>query len=216
MRSFWPRSRRGLLGAALAALGACAPHLGPLPGVPVPARLPTTSLGSHHRRLVFHWDLSAANFEARGEGAARIAPPDSVRLDFFLAGGAGGGAAVIVGQTMRLPRGQGGAGFLPAPPLLWAALGRLALPAVDDTVARVEGAVLRADFGRPVQWRATFDGARLARLERVEDGRVREWVSRTADGRIRYHHESDRRTLDLVINTSADTGPFDDSLWSFP
>lgn len=76
--------------------------------------------------------------------------------------------------------------------------------------------MLRADIGRPVQWRVTFDGDSLRRLERVRGGRVLEWVTRTPDGHIRYHHASDRRTLDLVITTSADSGPFDDSLWTFP
>ncbi len=181
----------------------------------MPARFPQTTLGHHHRRLVFRWELNGPDLVARGEGAARVAPPDSVRFDFFLAGGTGSGAAVVVGGNLRLPPGDAAAGFVPSPALLWAALGRLALPAVADTVARLDGTTLRADIGRPVQWRVTFEAGSLRRLERVEGGRVQEWVTRTPDGHIRYHDESDRRTLDLVITTSADTGPFDDSLWSF-
>jgi len=207
----------GILGVvALAVLSGCVPRLGPLRGTPVPARFPTTTLGNHRRRIVFRWELNGPDLVARGEGAVRVAPPDSARFDFFLAGGTGSGAAVLVGDDLRLPRGDAAAEFVPPPALLWAALGRLALPPVADTVARLDGTTLRADIGRPVQWRVTFDGSSLSRLEHVRNGRVLEWLTRTPDGHIRYHDESDRRTLDLVITTSADTGPFDDTLWSFP
>ena len=200
------------------AVGGCAPRLGPLVGTPAPARFPTAPLGHVHRRIVFTWELNDADIVARGEGAARLAPPDSARLDFFLAGGMGGGAAVLIGNSIRLPSGGGAAAanLLPPAPLLWAALGRLAVPPVRDTIARLEGSILQADLGQPVQWRVTFDGNALRRLERVAGGRVQEWVTRSSDGHIRYHHESDRRTLDLVITTSVDTGPFDATLWSFP
>jgi hypothetical protein len=207
--------RAGALAMLAAALTGCAPRLGPLVGAPAPARLPAATLGTHHRHLVFTWELDAADGIARGKGAARLAPPDSARLDFFLAGGMGSGAAVLIGNVLRLPPGGDAVGLLPPPALLWAALGRLAVPSVADTVARMDGTVLRADLGRPVQWRATFAGDTLRRLEHVEDGRVREWVARTADGHVRYRNESDRRTIDLVITTSVDTGPFDATLWSF-
>jgi len=161
--------------------------------------------------------MTDANIVARGEGAARLAPPDSARLDFFLADGMGSGAAVLIGDQLRLPPGGSGAApFIPPAPLLWAALGRLALPTVPDTDARIRGTTLTADLGHPVQWRVTFDQGQLRRLERVDGGRVREWVTRTSDGHIRYHNESDRRTFDLVIITSDDTGPFDATLWTFP
>ncbi len=185
-------------------------------GTPVPARFPDTGLGSRHRTLVFRWEVTGADFVARGDGAARLAPPDSVRLDFFLAGGIGSGAAVLVGDELRLPPGGDDAPFVPPPALLWAALGRLALPALPDTDARLRGTTLVADLGRPVQWRVTFEQGQLRRLERVDGDRVRAWVARTPDGRIRYHTESDRRTLDLVILRSDDTGPFDATMWTFP
>jgi hypothetical protein len=202
--------------AVLAVLAACAPRLSSLAGAPVPARFPVATLGSGHRRLVFTWELHDGEIVARGEGAARLAPPDSARLDFFLAGGNGSGAAVLIGDSLRLPPGRDVEGLLPPPALLWAALGRLAVPAVGDTEARLDGSIFRADLGRPIRWRVTFDGDSLRRLERVADGRVREWVARGPAGHVRYHAESDRRTLDLVITTSVDTGPFDATLWSFP
>ena len=61
----------------------------------------------------------------RGEGVARIAPPDSARLDFFV-NGQGTGHALLVGDQIRLQGGQNAMrDFLPPAPLLWAALGRL-------------------------------------------------------------------------------------------
>jgi hypothetical protein len=198
-----------------AALAGCVPRLAPLTGAPAPARFPATELGGAHRRVVFDWEMNAGDIVARGNGAARIAPPDSVRLDFFLAGGMGGGAAVVVGDSVRLPSEGDAADLLPPPPMLWAALGRLSLPALPDTEARRQGATLRANVGRPVQWRVEFQGDTLRRLERVAGGRVREWVSREPGGRVHYRRESDRRTLDLVITTSVETGPFDATLWSF-
>ena len=59
----------------------------------------------------------------RGEGVARIAPPDSARLDFFV-NGEGTGHALLIGDQIRLQSGQGAMrDFLPPAPLLWAALG---------------------------------------------------------------------------------------------
>ena len=79
----------GLAGAA----AGCVPKLTPLSGSEVPAsRLPNTQLPPGHRRIIFKWDLQDGEMNARGDGAARIAAPDSARLDFFLGGGFGQGA----------------------------------------------------------------------------------------------------------------------------
>ena len=53
--------------------------------------------------------------------------------------------------------------------MLWAVLGRLAVPAVSDTVAKVDGATLRADIGRNPAWRVTFVADHLTRIERIID-----------------------------------------------
>lgn len=209
-------ARSALLGAAASLMAvACAPRLAPLAGAPAPARFPGM-LDGGHRLLTFSWEMNAGDVVARGQGAARVAPPDSVRLDFFLAGGMGSGAVVLIGDSLRLPPDADGVGMLPPPAMLWAVLGRLATDPVRDTVARRDGAILRADLGQPVRWRVTFDGDSLRRLERVEGGRVRAWVARAPDGHVRYWQESDRRSLDLVILKSVHSGPFDASLWSFP
>ena len=201
--------------SALIAGTACAPRLRPLPGARAPAALPRAELPAGHHRIVFQWELEDPDLTARGEGAARMASPDSVRLDFFLAGGLGSGAAVLIGTELRLPSGAADVvrRLVPPPPLLWAALGRLAVPALADTNARVDGDTLRADIGVPVAWRITFVRDTLRRLERVDDGRVVEWVERGS--RVRYRNELSRRRLDLTISRTDQTDAFDSAIWVF-
>jgi hypothetical protein len=162
---------------------------------------------------VFQWELKDQDMTARGDGVARIAFPDSIRLDFFLGGGYGSGAAVLVGDSLTVPGPDLARRLVPPRSLLWAALGRLDLPAERDTVVRVDGPFVRADIGSPIHWRVSFRGDTLTRLERVDGGRLQEWVERGADQRILYRHESSRRTLSLVIQRSDAVTAFDPSIW---
>lgn len=198
--------------AVLALVPGCAPRAGGLRGTPVPARLPRAELPDQHQRIVFRWHYADQALTARGEGVARVAPPDSVRLDFFLDGGVGGGYAVVVGDSVSTPGGDGARRYLPPVQLLWAALGRLAVPPAADTAAKVDGTTLRADIGRNPVWRVTFVGDSLARLERIADGRRLEWVSRTA-GAVRYENERAARSLQLRITNTNDASPFDPAIW---
>jgi hypothetical protein len=201
--------------AALAlTVASCAPRLRPLAGAPVPVRLPVAELPQGHRRVVFTWEMRDPEFHVRGDGVARLASPDSARLDFFVGGGLGGGRAVLIGQTVRTPGGDLARRLIPPAPLLWAALGRLAVPAARDTAVRVDDGVLRADVGAPPAWRVTFRGDRLVRLDRVSGERVAEWVERSSPDRVRYRHESARRELTLVVQRVVEeTSPFDATIW---
>jgi hypothetical protein len=197
-------------------LAACAPKLPPLTGTGAPEPLPPATLGRDRQHIVFRWELQDVDLIARGEGAARVAPPDSARMDFFLGGGVGGGSAVLIGDDLRLQDQQSDIvrRVVPTAPLLWSTLGRLSLPPVRDTVARRQGDTLRADFGQPVVWRVTFVRDTLRRLERVEAGRVLEWVDRSPQsGRVRYRHEGNRRQLDLQITLSFQVTAFDPKIW---
>ena len=212
MRTRPSRLRLAALGGLLAA-AACAPRLAPLGGTAVSAvRLPSGQLPPGHRHVVFRWEATDPDMTIRGEGAARVAPPDSARLDFFLAGGMGGGRAVLVGDQLRAPGGAMVDRLVPPPALLWASLGRLAVPATRDTTVTVDGEVLRADLGVPVQWRVTFRGDSLVRLEHVVEGRIVEWVDRSGD-RVQYRHETARRELQLTITRTQPSAPFDASIW---
>jgi hypothetical protein len=193
---------------------ACAPRLRPLAGAPAPMRLPSAELPPGHRRIVFTWEMRDPEFHIRGEGVARLAAPDSARLDFFVGGGLGGGRAVLIGQSLRAPGGDLVRRLVPPAPLLWAALGRLALPPAADTAVRIDGGVLRADVGAPPAWRVTFRGDTLLRLDRVSGDRIAEWVERPSPDRVRYRHETARRDLTLVMQRVVEeTSPFDATIW---
>lgn len=197
---------------ALFVLVGCAPRAGSLPGTPAPARFPNAELPRDNQRIVFRWEYVDQALAAKGEGVARVASPDSVRMDFFLDGGLGGGFAIVIGDSISTPGGDQVRRYLPPVSLLWAALGRLAVPALPDTVAKVDGGALRADIGRNPAWRVTFVGDRLTRLERIVDGRRLEWVSR--DGAdIRYQNERSSRSLTLKISSSNEAPPFDPAIW---
>jgi hypothetical protein len=190
------------------------PRIAALPGAPASVqRLPLPPVWTGHRRIDFQWELKDQDMTARGDGVARIAYPDSVRLDFFLGGGHGGGAAVLIGDSLVVPGPDLVRRLVPPRALLWAALGRLDLPAERDTLVRVDGPMVRADIGSPIRWRATFNGDSLSRLERVDGGRIQEWVQRGSGQRVQYRHESSGRTLSLVIQRSDAASAFNPSIW---
>ncbi len=211
--------RAGVLaGAALVGMVACRPpRLTPLTGdLVAPTRLPRAAIARGHHHIVFNWEVSQYTMATRGEGSARIAAPDSARLDFFLNGGIYAGGVVLVGDSLRTPpNGDAPAGLIPSATLLWATLGRVALPNLPDTVIRVEGVTLRADIGRPVAWRLSFHGDSLFRVERVQGDRVAEWVDRSDPSHIKYRNEGSRRTVQLTVTKSEDGGEFDAAIWRF-
>ena len=195
-------------------LAACVPHLSPLTGTAMPAcALPRPGMPPGHAKIVFNWELQDRETTTRGEGAAQIASPDSARLDFFLAGGFGSGSAILIGDSLQAPGGDFIRKLIPPPPMLWAALGRLALPNLPDTVIRGEGTSVRADIGRPVSWRLTFHGDSLVRAERVDGDRVLEWVDRSDPKRVSYRNTADRRSLQLTITRMTEVSSFDASIW---
>jgi hypothetical protein len=197
-------------------LSACAQRIQALPGVaPENATLPRFGLPAAPQKLTFKWELNDNSIVARGDGVARLGPPDHARVDLFLGGGFGAAAAaVLVGDSLIVPPGANGLDVVPPAPLLWAALGRLALPAVPDTIIRVSGDTLRASLGAPVRWRITSVGGALTRVERVAGDRVVEWVDR-GNGRQIHYELSGRRSLVLDIETQQSVAPFDASIWRF-
>ncbi len=162
---------------------------------------------------MFQYDYSQPELRVRGEGVARISAPDSARFDFFV-NGQSTGYALLVGDDIRLQDGQDAMRrFLPPAPLLWAALGRLHVPAAADTVVRVDSDTLRVEVGHQPAWRATFTSDQLRRLELIDGGRIPQWVARPAAGPIRYEQPRLRRTLLLTVSR-VDTVPgFDASIW---
>jgi hypothetical protein len=202
------------LGCALVAAIACAPAAAPLKGVLAPDRsLPSLTLPPGHRHIVFKWDYEEGDIAARGDGSIRIAAPDSARLDFFLGGGLGAGAAILIGDTLRSPHVELARRYIPPTPMMWAALGRLAIPALPDTVVRLDGDLLRADVGRPVQWRVAIRGDTLVSLQHISGGRITDSFTRSAGGLLSYEAPGARRRLRLTV-LREQPGSFDATIWS--
>ncbi|GAB1341422.1 hypothetical protein [Gemmatimonas sp.] len=213
--------------AALAALAACAPAARPLVGAPTRAVLPPTSIPAAPTILRFTWSYRDDTFEANGDGAVRRQGPDRARLDFFLSNGMAGGYAILVADSLTVPGIDLVKRMLPPVPLLWAALGRLAVPASVDTVARMDGDTLRADLGQlrgrdasgsdGRAWRVAFAGTGLSRVERIEDGKVIEWLTRAPGERgalrLQYVHERGKRRLAIAVSDTTIVEGFDDAIW---
>ena len=201
-----------LLALAIAATGvACAPSVQPLKGTPAPAlSLPPLQLSATHKKIVFKWEYTDGESLTRGDGAVRLAAPDSARLDFFLGGL--GGAAALVGDTLRANAGGMVKRLLPPVPLMWATFGRLAIPALPDTTVVTDGSLLRADIGRPVEWRVAARGDTLVSLAHIPGGKMAEQVTRSA-GEVVYEVPSARRKLRLIIVRTEEGGIFDASIW---
>jgi hypothetical protein len=198
--------------AALLLVG-CVRSAPPLAGTLSPDRsLPAIALRSGHHNVVFRWDYQEGEIAARGDGSVRIAAPDSARLDFFLGGGLGAGAAILIGDSLRTPRADLARRYIPPPPMMWAALGRLAIPSLPDTVVRLDGSVIRADVGHPVQWRVAIRGDTLIGLDHISDGKIVETVFRGANGVVIYEKPGSRRKLTLTT-LREETGSFDASIW---
>ena len=203
-----------LLGCTLLAAIACAPVAAPLKGVLAPDRsIPSLTLPTGHRHIVFKWDYEEGDIAARGDGSVRTAAPDSARLDFFLGGGLAAGAALLIGDSLRAPHAELVRRYIPPTPMMWAALGRLAIPALPDTVVRIDGDLLRADVGRPVQWRVAIRGDTLVALEHISAGKIVESLGRGANGVLSYEAPGARRRLRLTI-LREQPGSFDATIWS--
>ncbi len=193
--------RRTLAVASLtvAIAGACAPRVAPLKGAPDPSRvLPNIPLTGTHRRIVFRWDYEENSLFAHGEGAIRASAPDSARVDLFLTGGIAAGHAILIGDSLRATNTDRIRRVLPPPSMMWAALGRLVVPALPDTIISTDGGTLQADIGRPPAWRVTIKGDRLMQLARLSGGRIAEVVTRDQGGRLLYEVPG-RRKLCLGI-----------------
>ncbi len=211
-----PARASTFLAAGVAAAAACAPRARPLAGAPAPAalRLPRAELPPGPQRVVFRWRYNEDGFSARGDGVARVAPPDSARLDFFLEGGFGGGWALLLGDAVSSPGGDAVRRFIPPAPMLWAAFGRMAVPAARDTALRVSGDTLRADLAAPDRvWRVTLAGGRLTAVEQLVGGRVIERLARDST-RVRYTHLVARRTLEIDLQRAERVAPFPASIWT--
>jgi hypothetical protein len=153
------------------------------------------------------------NYTFKGEGVARVSPPDSVRLDFFLDNGIGGGYATLVGDDISAPGPDFVRSLLPPAPMLWAALGRLAVPAAADTAVRIDGDTTRADIGKDPRWRVALVNRDIRAVDLIHGENLEQSLSRTASGDVRYEHRTAHRLLELNITRVDTTSAFDSAIW---
>ena len=150
---------------------------------------------------------------AHGEGSIRASAPDSARVDLFLAGGLSAGHAILIGDSIRGTNTDQIRKVLPPPSMMWATLGRLAVPALPDTVLTVDGVTMYADIGRPAAWRVTIKAGRLMQLAHLSGGRITEVVTRDDGGRLLYEVPG-RRKLWLGIIRDEEVSAFDAAIWT--
>jgi hypothetical protein len=92
----------------------------------------------------FKWLLRDERGSAGGRGAARVAPPDSVRLDVAGPFGSGAASAVVVGERpVWTAPADAIARLVPNYPLMWAMFGVARMPAETAVVRGWESATNR-------------------------------------------------------------------------
>lgn len=224
----WPRFWAGsVLLLTCIILGACAPKVLALAGTPSDMKLPIIPIDTAPQLLHFKWNYRDETFGASGDGAVRLEGNDKARLDFFLNNGMAGGYAILLGDSLFTPGGDFVKRLIPPAPLLWASLGRLALPALPDTIVHIHNGMLLADIG-DLQgadatasvgraWRVAVAKRSLARVERIERRRVIEWVElQPSDSSrlvVRYVHEQGKRRLTITITDTTFVEGFDAAIW---
>ncbi len=187
---------------------ACAPRL----PEPVPVAEPgallrtlrTVGTADQPQLIEFKWRYRGREGRFSGEGALRINPPDSVRLDLLGPGWSGVQSAVLIGSDVsylgerRIE--------LPPPGFLWALLGVFRPPAGLEPEAYRRGdfwqLIYRLSERRSLVY--TFDSegrlveselkeggsaVREIRLERADDSAGQRWPKRARYRDLRDYHE---------------------------
>lgn len=215
------------------ALAACTVH-SPVPAIapdaPVAtpaqvARWVAATAPAGHRVLKFRWQIQDDRGAAGGRGSARIAAPDSIRLDVAGPLGSGRGTAVVVGDSAQwtdppdiIRR------LVPSYPLMWAMLGVMRSPPVDAAVHGSEDAT-----GMRWQWSSGADTVRYAwqragqrlQAEARHGGELVGWVETTfsaanAPERSQLIAPSASTKLTLTFSESESPASFPSDLWRPP
>lgn len=206
----------GRLGALLVVLAmvACVRsiNVGPLPGTPTTRPLPSTALPAGHHSLIFRWHYRERVFSARGDGIARVAPPDSARIDLFLDNGTSAGFVILIADSLSVIAQENVHRFVPPVPMLWAALGRVTMTG-SDTVVHVDGDTLRAEIGPSPAWRLAFLDGAVRQVQRLDGRRVEDALERTDTAVVVYRQPGAARTLTLNIVRRTEESAFDASIW---
>jgi hypothetical protein len=168
----------------LGLLGAVVSCGRPAPVVPTDAFVPSdraafeafaaSSLPAAHEFARFRWRFEDERLRVSGNGAVRVAPPDTLRADIGAAFGLARSTVVLAGDGVDARPADVVERLLPDRFALWAVLGVLRAPAGPLTVERRE-------VGGLLTWRVTDDEGRVTQFE-TADGRLVS-VTREAGGR---------------------------------
>jgi hypothetical protein len=185
------------------------------------ARALATSQLTTPSRVDFQWSLSERSLRVAGKGVARL-EPNKARLDMFLYNGANVITVALVDDEVRVPPGQM-FDVLPAPPLLWAALGVFR---PDDSMTLQGGEALGDDVVRlryllddGTELRYRIVGGRVQRVEIRENGHVVHGVTlRLEDGydyptEATYRHISAFRELKVRIDSVKTVVTYPTEIW---
>lgn len=170
----------------------------------------------------FRWRFEDQRLRVSGQGAARVAPPDSLRADIGGAYGLARSTVVLAGDRVDARPQDVVERLLPDRFALWAALGVMRPPAGPLAVEKkVEGA--------RITWRVTdaagrvtlFDVAdgKLLGVTREEEGRATTTLVLTRaepDGAVRRARLTDYRhaaRLDIEITAREVSEPFPPEIW---
>lgn len=215
------------------ALAACGLR-SPVPPVAPDAALATSAQVSQwlartapvgHEVLKFRWQIQDDRGAAGGRGSARVAAPDSIRLDVAGPLGSGRGAAVVIGDSAQwtdppdiIHR------LVPSYPLMWAMLGVMRAPPAD---AEVHGA--EDSTGVRWQWGSGSDTVRYAwrnsgtrlQAEARHGGQLVGWVETTFGAGSRPERSqlvapSSSTKLTLTFSASESPESFPPGLWQPP
>jgi hypothetical protein len=172
------------------------------------------------RRLTFGWALDEAGARFRGQGVARVSPPDRIRLDLFGPRGETYLAAALVDETPRVPAALEGRVPMPSPALLWGVLG-VVRPPTGARLVSASATSLRYDAGDQGTLEFRLDGGSLKSVRRLVRGGLRESIelSRGAGGavsRAEYRDWAAYRTLTLTLDSSTDVDAFPEDTWTPP
>ena len=120
------------------------PPLVPLPLAPVPwdsgVVWAVATVPGRHTLIRFRWKYRDAGKSYAGRAAVRVAPPDSLRIDYAGPFNWGAGAALVVGDTtVWADPEKNFRSLVPAVRMLWAALGIVRPPAVGAAVSGLVG-----------------------------------------------------------------------------
>jgi hypothetical protein len=179
------------------------------------------SLPAGRRVVRFSWRSDDGQLQLAGNGAARFAPPDSLRADMAATMGVGRSTVLLTGDSVLARPPNLADQVLPDRFALWAALGIMRAPAGT-------GRYEVAHEGTRTLWRLTdaagrtttfeLDGDALVGVAREAEGSVTSSLRlrRGADGAVRHASVTDlphTLRLEVEINAWETSDAFPPAIW---